>query len=89
MVEPQTLVAVIHHPVAYAVADVQESVDDHFELPRVEAVGLLGPGVERRAGSVVGGEHHRHAAVLDLCEYEGQEVGQVAVQAVVHVLDLD
>ena len=38
---------------------------------------------------MVGGEHHHDVAVLDLREYEGQEIRQVAVQPVVHVLDLN
>ena len=88
-VQPERLVAVGRHPVARAVADVQKAVDNHLELAAVEAFGLLLPGVVRRACAVVGGDDHQHVSILDLCEEEGQEVGQIAVQPVVHVLDLD
>ena len=89
VVQVDAFVLVLQHPVAHAVADVEEAVDDHLELAGVEPVALFVPRVERRAGAVVGGEDDEHLAVSDLGEDEGQEIGQVAIQAVVHVLDLD
>ena len=89
VVEPQRALLVAEHPVAHAVADVQEAVDDHLELPGVEALGRCGARIERGAGAVVRGEDHDGVAVAHLREEVGQEVGQIAIQPVVHVLDLD
>ena len=89
MVQVEAFVFVLQHPVAHAVADVQEPVYDHLELPGVEPVGLFAARVVRGAGSVVRREYDEHFAVLDLREYERQKVGQIAVEPVIHVLRLD
>ena len=89
VVQVEAFVFVLQHPVAHAVADVQEPVYDHLELPGVEPVGLFAARVVRGAGSVVRREYDEHFAVLDLREYERQKVGQIAVEPVIHVLRLD
>ena len=43
MVQPQRLGGILQHQLPGSVADVEESVDDHLELPVVEAFGRLRP----------------------------------------------